>query len=118
MPYRAKKDRAEAVRRHRERQKNNQLTAEKVAKIDASLGSLLKLTGFQECTFEDFIEASREIEKDDEGVWHRSGNVIYPPNQVFFGLGTVICGNHLNDQVNAFAFLLQAVLDYEDSCES
>ena len=117
MPYKKKEDRTEAVRRHRERKRGNKARAEKAAKIDASLGGLLKLIGFVEVPFEVFAEICREIEKDAEGVWHDigTGHIIYPPDQVFFGLNTMIAGNHLDDQLNAFAILFQALLDYADN---
>lgn len=119
MPYKDKEDRTEAVRRHRERQKDRQLIAARMAKIDASLEGLLKLIGFQEIPFEELVEFCREIEKHDEGVWYdrRIGKIIYPPDRVFFGLNTMIAGNHLNDQVNAFALLFQDILDCEDNSE-
>jgi hypothetical protein len=42
--------------------------------------------------------------------------VVYPPSQVFFGLNTMIAGNHFNDTINVFADFLQTLLDYDDNC--
>ncbi len=115
IPYKDKEDRTEAVRRHRERQRDRQVIAAKMAKIDASLEGLLKLIGFQELPFEELVEFCQAIEKD-EGVWYdrRIEKIIYPPGQVFFGLDAMIAGNHLADQVNAFALVFQDILDCEE----
>jgi hypothetical protein len=115
MPYKKKEDRTEAVRRHRERQKDKKARVKKVEDIEASLGHLLRLLGFEEISYEDFVEVSKDMEKDEQGVWHdrRRGKIIYPPDQVFFGLNTMIAGNHLDEQINAYASLLQDLLEYE-----
>ncbi len=118
MPYKNKEDRTAAVRRHRDRKRDGQLAATKAAKIEASLGDLLRLIGFEEMSFEDLIECLRNTEKDNQGVWHdlKRGKVIYPPGQVFFGLNTFIAGNHFDEQVNAVANLLQSILSYDEDC--
>ena len=116
MPYKNKEDRTEAVRRHRRRKREKKAMSERSAKVDASLGGLLRLIGFEEVEFEDWVEVIREFEKDDEGVWHdrKRGKIVYPPRQVFFGLNTVICGEHLDKQIYALLILFQALFDYED----
>jgi hypothetical protein len=120
MPYKKKEDRTEAVRRHRERQKEKKARAKKVEDIEASLGNLLRLLGFNEISYEDFVEVSKDMEKDEQGVWHdrRRGKIIYPPDQVFFGLNTMIAGNHLNDQINAIAILFQEWRRYDEICST
>jgi len=117
MPYKDKEDRNEAVRRHRERQKAKHTKARKVAEIEASLGGLLRLMGFQEVPYEAFVECCKNYYKDSNGIWHdRSrGTIVHPPDQVFFGINTLIAGNHLNDQMNAFLVLLQNLMEYAES---
>jgi len=87
-------------------------------KIEASLARLLRLIGFEDIPFEDLVEAFKNIEKDDQGVWRdlKRGKVVYPPGQVFFGLNTLIAGNHMDEQVNAVANLLQSMLSYDEHC--
>ncbi len=118
MPYKNKEDRTEAVRRYRDKQREQKARVKKIQDIDASLGNLLRLIGFEEMSFEELIECLKDTEKDEQGVWHdhRRGKVIYPPEQVFFGLNTLIAGNHMDDQIDAFVVLFQDILDYEDSC--
>ena len=118
MPYKNKEDRTAAVRRHRDRKRDGQLAATRAAKIESSLAYLLRQIGFEDIPFEDLIECLKDIEKDDEGVWYdtRRGKIIYPPEQVFFGLNALIAGNHIDEQINAFAILTQDIFDYGENC--
>ena len=74
MPYKNQQDRTAAVRRYREREKVKQARGEKATQIDASLGNLLRLIGFEEMTFDDLVETCYKTEKDNEGVWHNRKN--------------------------------------------
>ena len=116
MPYKNKEDRTGAVRRYRDKQRERKEMAKKAQEIDASLGNVLRMIGFEDIPFGEFVEICRDIEKDDKGVWYdRSrGKVIYPPKKVFFGLNTLIAGNHIENQINALAILFQDMFDYEE----
>lgn len=118
MPYKYKEDRTEAVRRHRARKADKQLRVEKAEQIDASLGGLLLYAGFQEVPFEDFLEVCKNFKKDRSGVWRDGKHVVYPPEQVFLGLNTMVAGRHLYDQVHAIAVVFDAIRDYIDTVDS
>ena len=70
MPYKNKEDRTAAVRRHRDRKRDEQRATARAEKVDASLGNLLRLIGYEDIPFEDFLECVKNFEKDKQGVWH------------------------------------------------
>lgn len=88
MPYTTKEDRTEAVRRHREKKKTIALVMAK----EAELRNYLRQLGFGAMSWDDLVEITEELSKDEKGNWHlkEGGESIYPPNEVYFVANTLI----------------------------
>mgnify|MGYP001568725115 CR=1 FL=1 len=112
MPYKKLEDRTEAVRRFRTKQKKGQSRAEQFERVENTLANTLDLIGFKEVSFEDMLDAYSGVKKNSAGVWHdKNGRIIHPPGHVFFGLNSLIIGEHFDEQINAFSLLLQEIMD-------
>lgn len=94
MPYKNKEDRTKAVRRHRERKREQAAEQEKVKKVvfkywdvEQGLGNFLKTCfNFEEIPFRDFVEICQdEFIVNGKGVWDRGEDKFIDEPQVLFG---------------------------------
>ena len=96
MPYKNQEDRTEAVRRYREREKGLKVAGFIIVRDDETLGDFLRKLGFEEISYEEFVEICRDNKKADDGKWYNgAGQQVYPPKQVFYGWNTLIIGDDI-----------------------
>jgi len=91
MPYKNKEDRNEAMRRHRQRKKEEQERVEEAERWQISLGEVLSKLGFVPMSYRTLVECIYEdhiLVKD--GVMSKDTGKLIDKIDVFFGLNMMV----------------------------
>ena len=90
-PYKNKEDTAGAVRRYRQRKKEEKEQIEAGEELQKTLGEFLEELGFKIIPYRDFVEITQQdciVEKD--GIRSRRTGKLEAEPEVFFGLNMLI----------------------------
>ena len=87
MPYKNKEDRAEAVRRHREKKRG----IREAMIWEGEFKDFLRKISLGSFPWDDFVEVAQEFTKDEQGIWRcKDGTRIHPPEEVYFIVNTLV----------------------------
>ena len=92
MPYKNKKDRTEAVRRHRAKKKREEDSIEEYDAVEKTICDMLvEHMGFQSWSFSRFVENVQEdFVVKEEGVWSKKLNAFIEEPRLLDGFNTIV----------------------------